>query len=189
MRMPDFSHWLAGRLMLFGAVALVELASIWRSATPLMQADAMLSTPVPSIMPDAPRPRPLPQGAQPRTDAMLARPLFMAGRAPPDAAAPAPATPAIPPRLTGLVIAQGERWAIFTGPDNRRPTTVAEGGALGPFTVTSIKPNEVELAGPQGVHRLRLAADADLRSRFATHYPVVALIDPVRREAETETDQ
>jgi len=70
-----------------------------------------------------------------------------------------------------------------------RPVVVAEGSRLGPFTVTAIGPGAVELAGPAGVRTLRPSSDADLRSQSASKGPIMAWIDPVRREVETESDQ
>jgi len=93
------------------------------------------------------------------------------------------------PRLAGLVITGHARRAIFASLDGQRPVVVSEGGQLGPFTVTAIQPGEVELTGPAGAHRLRPLSDAGLRSQFASKAAVLALIDPVRRELETESDQ
>ena len=44
-------------------------------------------------------------------------------------------------------------------------------------------------AGPPGLRTLRPSGDAALRSRSARPPSVLALIDPDRREAETENDQ
>lgn len=188
MPAADLKRWAANRLALFGAVAVVEFGLIWHGATPLMDAEAAAGLPAPVIPPGLPAKSAAPKPVEARVGAILSRPLFILDRAPPHAASPAPAA-AIPPRLTALIIAAGERRAIFAGPDGQRPFVVGEGGKVGPFTVTSIRPGEIELAGPAGVHRLHLAADAGLRSQFAYQIPIASPIDPARREAETETDQ
>lgn len=185
----DLKHWLAHRLAVFAGVALLELGCILRAAAPLEDAEPMpLQAAHPALLSrhtdqDAPK---LPQA---HLDAMLARPLFTPGRAPRRPEQPSPAAPPTPPRLAGLVIAGGERRAIFASPDGRRPIVVREGTQLGPFNVTAIHPAEVELTGPSGVRRLRPSSDAGLRSQFASKVAVVALIDPVRRELETESNQ
>lgn len=128
-----------------------------------------------------------PGQASVNVEAMLARPLFTPGRAMPHRdRAPAP-EPAAPPRLTGLIVAE-QRKAIFAGPGGK-PIVVGEGDRLGPFTVTAVRPDGVELAGPPGARTLRPSSDAALRSQPAYKPPLLALIDPDRREADTESDQ
>jgi len=129
-----------------------------------------------------------PERAPVRTAAMLARPLFAPGRAPfHEAHAPAP-EPAAPPRLTGLIVAERRGQAIFAGPDGK-PVVLGEGGRLGPFTVVAVRPDGVDLSGPPGLRTLRPSSDAALRSQAAYKPAVLALIDPDRRELETENDQ
>ena len=123
-----------------------------------------------------------------RTEAMLARPLFTPGRALPPADRAAAPDPAALPRLTGLIVAEQRRRAIFAGPDGK-PIVLSEGGRLGPFTVAAVRPDGVDLTGPPGVRTLRPSHDAGLRSQFAYKVPILSLIDPDRREAETENDQ
>ncbi len=189
MPAPDLKRWAADRLALFAAVAVVELGLIWHGATPLMDPEPAAGLPAPMLPPGLPAKTVAPKPIQTPVGAILSRPLFRPCRAPPHAASPAPAAAATPPRLTGLVIADGERRAIFAGLDGQRPSVVGEGGKVGPFTITSIRPGEIELAGPAGVHRLHLASDAGVRSQFAYRIPIAWPIDPARREAETETDQ
>ena len=143
-------------------------------------------------------PPPLPQPAAPRTvaperaavqtEAMLARPLFTPGRSLPHGNHPPAPDLAAPPRLTGLIVAEQRGRAIFAGPDGK-PVVLGEGGRLGAFTVVAVKPDGVELDGPPGVRTLRPSRDAALRPQASQKLPILALIDPDRREAETENDQ
>ena len=185
----DLEHWLAHRLAVFVGIALLGLGCILRAAAPLADAELM---PVQSHHPallsrhmdhNAPK---LPQA---HLDAMLSRPLFTPGRAPRRPEQPSLAEPATPPRLAGLVIDGGERRAIFVASIGERPIVVREGTQIGPFTVTAIHSAEVELTGPFGMRRLRPSSDSGLRSQFAFKAAIVALIDPVRRELETESNQ
>ncbi len=122
-------------------------------------------------------------------DRLLARPLFASGRRPMSAApAAGPPPPAPPPRLAGLLLMDGVRRAIFAGADTA-PISLAEGGRVGLFQVIAIGADQVELDGPSGHWTLRPGADPNLRIRLAWASPLRPLIDPDRREAETETDQ
>ena len=148
---------------------------------------AVVEEPVPPPPPAAPRAAPS-ERAPVGTEAMLARPLFTPGRALPGPGTPAPVPMAAPPRLTGLLVADQRGRAIFAGPDGKS-IVLGEGGRLGLFTVVAVRPDGVELAGPPGLRTLRPSSDAALRPRSAAGPPILALIDPDRREAETESDQ
>lgn len=176
-------------LAMFAAVALLELACILQGAAPLVDADAAPEPPGPVVSSGTPTQQVSPELMQVRVSALEARPLFMPGRVPYHPEPPRPPEPAPPPRLTGLVVMQGVRRAIFAAPDGQKPTAVAEGGRLGLFTVTAITASEVQLTGPAGVYTLHPSSDAGLRLRFALNDRIVPLIDPIRREAETESDQ
>jgi len=183
----DPEGWLAHPLAILAGVAFLELGCILHAVMPPAGAE-----PAPSVAVASPNPRPdpvAPKWPPARLDAILARPLFAPGRTParPERAPSPP--PATPPRLAGLIVTGDERRAIFASAKGERPVVVGAGGRLGPFTVTAIDAGTVELAGPDGVRTLRPATDADLRSRFAYKGPIVAWIDPVRRERETESDQ
>lgn len=137
---------------------------------------------------DAPASAPR-QPASAIADRLLARPLFAPGRRPPvpgPIAGPPP--PPQPPRLAGLLLMDGTRRAIFAGAD-AAPISLAEGGQVGAFQVIAIDADRVELDGPSGHWTLRPGTDPDLRTRLAWAAPLRPLIDPDRREAETETDQ
>ena len=86
------------------------------------------------------------------------------------------------------MVAGPVRQAIFAAPDGRL-LLVDEGGRLGTFTVRSIRSGEVELAGTQGSTVLSPSPDALLRDELRPPPVNIPLIDPVRREAETENDQ
>ncbi len=92
------------------------------------------------------------------------------------------------PRLTGLVVVEQRRWVIFAGPDGKS-VVLGEGGRLGPFTVVAVRADRVELAGPPGIRTLHPSGDPTLRPKPANRPPILALIGPERREAETESDQ
>lgn len=172
-------NWLLALL----AACVLEAACVLYGLTPLAETEG--APPLPPPQPPALRPA-VPQRTPVAVEAMLARPLFTPGRAPLHRdPVPAPEA-ATPPRLTGLIVTAQRRRAIFAGPDGK-PVVLDEGGRLGPFTVVAVRPDGVELAGPPGVRTLRPSRDA--APRPAGRRPVLALIDPDRREAETESDQ
>ncbi len=143
---------------------------------------------------EPPLPQPASRAAAPerapvRTEAMLARPLFTPRRAlPHEDHAPALEPAVASPRLTGLIVAEQRGRAIFAGPDGK-PVVLGEGGRLGPFTVVAVRPDGVDLSGPPGLRTLRPSSDAALRPQAVYKPAVLALIDPDRRELETENDQ
>lgn len=83
---------------------------------------------------------------------LLQRPLFSPSRRPPPAAAVAAPDRHGPPRLAGVLIAPSGRRAIFAD-----RVVVAEGGALGRYTVQAIEAGQVTLLGPDGPQVLRPA--------------------------------
>jgi len=170
------------------ALALLELGGILQGAARFAAVGASPEPLAALLMSDA-RAASSTRRAPIRVDAILQRPLFAAGRAPFRPEQARPAAPASLPRLTGLVITEVRREAIFTAANGQKPLIVHEGDRLGTFTVTAIRTQEVELAGPLGTQTIRTAADAGLRSQFAHKLPVLAMIDPVRRERETESNQ
>jgi hypothetical protein len=79
------------------------------------------------------------------TRSILPRPLFVSGRRPPEIVLTS--TPAHKmPRLSGIIIAPGMRYAIFAPPDGGKPLTVTEGAAVANTYVLSIKNFQVLLA-------------------------------------------
>ena len=91
----------------------------------------------------------------------LARPLFNADRRPVAAAAGSNAADALP-RLSGIMITQAGRRAIFAATGAGKPQVVVEGDTVGGNLVQSITLGEVVLIGPDGPHRLHLAFDQAL---------------------------
>ena len=134
------------------------------------------------------RDRAVPAAVKATTAAILQRPLFTAGHTLFRPERTRAAEPASLPRLTGLVITETRREAIFAVPSGQKPLVVREGDRMGTFTVTAIRTQEVELAGPLGARTLRPSADTGFRPQLACKIPVLAMIAPVRRECETESD-
>lgn len=81
---------------------------------------------------------------------LLQRPLFSPSRRPPPSAGAAGIVGL--PRLAGVLVAPGDRHAIFAG-----GIVVAEGGAVGRYTVQAIDAGQVTLRGPEGTQVLRPA--------------------------------
>ena len=92
----------------------------------------------------------------------LARPLFSSTRRPPQsAAAGAPDGDLADKRLTGIVIAPGERIAIFAVTGDK-PLKVSEGGDVNGWRIDSITLREVSLTGPGGTKVLQPKLDPNL---------------------------
>ncbi len=81
---------------------------------------------------------------------LLQRPLFSPTRRPPPGAEAAGLSGL--PRLAGVLVAPGDRHAIFAG-----GLVVAEGGAVGRYTVQAIDAGQVTVRGPEGTRVLRPA--------------------------------
>lgn len=93
------------------------------------------------------------------------------------------------PRLTGVIVAGPFRQAIFAAPGGTGSLVADEGDRIGPFTVHVIGPGEVELRASGGSYVLSPAPDGAIREALIILPPIMPLIDPYRREAETENDQ
>ncbi len=98
---------------------------------------------------------------------ILARPLFSPGRRPvaPNVVAEAAPPASVLPRLTGVLVTAAGKSAIFAA--EPRATVVQEGGRLGRFTVRSIRPGQVVVAGPDGLRTLQPSIDASRTARAA----------------------
>jgi hypothetical protein len=92
----------------------------------------------------------------------LARPLFNPDRRPVAVAEAGSNAAAGLPRLSGIMITEAGRRAIFAATGAGKPQVVEEGGTVGGDLVRSISVEEVVLVGPDGPHRLRLAFDRDV---------------------------
>ena len=99
-----------------------------------------------------------------RTQTLLLRPLFSPDRRPPPVALSAGGKEAEMPRLSGVLIGPSWRRAIFAG-----GVVVAEGGALGRYTVRTIEDGRVTVLGPDGVRILQPVFAADTTRPPAEH--------------------
>lgn len=97
----------------------------------------------------------------------LARPLFNADRRPVASTESGTNAAAALPRLSGIMITQAGRRAIFAPTGAGKPQVVVEGGTVGGDLVQSITLEEVVLIGPDGPHRLHLAFDRALPGAVA----------------------
>lgn len=90
--------------------------------------------------------------------AALTRPLFSPNRRPATAAVAIADAPAGLPRLTGILVTEAGRRAIFAAPSaGARGTVLAEGGSLGAWRVEAIRSSDVTVAGPEGRRTVRPA--------------------------------
>lgn len=83
---------------------------------------------------------------------ILSRPLFNADRRPPASSA---SSLAGLPRLTGIVISDAEKVAIFSAPAGGRTTVASEGGRVGQYDIRAIDAAGVIVDGPEGVRTVR----------------------------------
>jgi hypothetical protein len=84
---------------------------------------------------------------------VLDRPLFSPDRRPPAQSGQEMAAPAGLPRLTGIMVGPFGRSAIFA--TDPKPAVIPEGGRIGAYTVKSIDPAQVQVAGPDGLRTVR----------------------------------
>lgn len=164
-----------GLLTLLGlAILLAGTISLELTGRVADDGDMIASTPRPPsalLKPAAPS-HALEEDRQALLDNILARPLFAATRRPVAApSGPAP-TPASLPRLAGILVNGGVRSAIFAGSGGAKPVVVREGAQIGGYTVQSIEPGQVTLAGTGGAQVVRPTFDA--RPQSAAAGPAVA---------------
>ena len=89
---------------------------------------------------------------------VLARPLFSENRrAPP----PNSRTFSILPRLTGVLITQEIRIALFDGGSAGKCVSLGQGDRLGDFIISLVTPGEVVVTGPDGTRVLHPTFDAE----------------------------
>ncbi len=101
-----------------------------------------------------PAPRDIPRWV----DAVLVRPLFDPSRKG-EPAAPAGQTAEPLPRLAGVLLADGDRRAIFQPDGDKKPVVVGEGDQLSGWTVRSIADGAVTLGRAGGTRTLRPKLD------------------------------
>lgn len=87
-----------------------------------------------------------------RVRIILARPLFRADRRPVALAATAPVRRL--PRLSAIIIARGDRRAIFAGRSGKA-IVIGTGGRVGGYRLDAIAADRVSLIGPDGRITLR----------------------------------
>ncbi len=104
----------------------------------------------------------------------LARPLFNPDRRPVAAVEAGSNASAGLPRLSGIMITEAGRRAIFAATGAGKPQVVVEGDTVGGNLVRSISVEEVVLIGPDGPHRLHLAFDREV--------PGTAMVPPIVAE-------
>ena len=122
--------------------------------------------PSPSIAsPSSPPSPPLAERSAEQAATAIERPLFSPSRRPaaPPAAAATPASPSLP-RLAGTVIGPLGRHALFAG--TGKPVTVGVNDQVGGWIIQAIEAANVTLAGPDGVHQLRVAFDPAGPAKF-----------------------
>jgi hypothetical protein len=101
----------------------------------------------------------------------LARPLFNPDRRPVAVAQAGSNAAAVLPILSGIMITEAGRRAIFAATGAGKPQVVDEGGTVDGNLVRSITLEEVVLIGPDGPHRLHLA--------FDRQSPGAAMVPPI----------
>ncbi len=104
---------------------------------------------------------------------ILARPLFN-----PDRRQPASSTSVLSglPRLSGIVISDTDKVAIFSAPGGGKAVLVSEGARIGAYNIQSIDATGVTVAGPEGVRTVRPLFDPNAPSatKAAPPRPIVA---------------
>jgi hypothetical protein len=108
---------------------------------------------------------------------ILARPLFNPDRRPVAPTAAGQDAAAGLPRLSGIMITQAGRRAIFAATGAGKPQVVGEGGTVGGNLVQSITLDQVVLIGPDGRHSVHLTFDGQL--------PATAIAPPVPAGQDT----
>jgi hypothetical protein len=114
--------------------------------------------------------------------AILARPLFRSDRkpAPGDTRGMTSGAPADLPRLTGILMTDNERRAIFQPAGKERPIVVVEGETVGNWRVDQIAVDAVILSGPGGTRRIepRFSGAAPTGAPQQTTPPVAGFGNP-----------
>lgn len=126
---------------------------------------------MPGSHPEAPEARQERMGAQ--AAAVLARPLFSRTRRPPQEAEAGAAPDKPPPlRLTGTLVSQAGRQAIFAPATGGKALAAGVGSRVGVFTVAAIAAGEVTVLDPDGgAQVLRPRADPAVRAAAAPAVP------------------
>ncbi len=133
--------------LLFGAVALGELA--WPA--PGASSAAAFRVPHgggPGVAP------PVPGRPAAEVGTILARPLFSVSRRPPPGNGGGNVDNTVP-RLSGILVTDTLRRAVFEPPSGGKPVTIGVGGRAGPYTVRAIATTSVTVGATDGERILR----------------------------------
>jgi len=141
--------------MIAGGTAVMSLLILGLGGTIAVELANWNTQPAESIAAPAHRPHAgtVPHAAPPRSDIdarlseILARPVFSPDRRPIGAAARSVAGLS---RLTGIVVTDGRRVAIFAAPAGGRPVVAEEGTHLNAYEVKTISDSSVTVVGPEG---------------------------------------
>jgi hypothetical protein len=116
------------------------------------------------------------------------RPAAVAGTPVTEPGESLPQPPAALPHLTGIVIANGKRQAIFTGADGPSSATVTEGETIGACTVAAIAAGRVDLRCPSGTYFVSPMANPGFRAAMtALQPPSPSLV--VLQQAQADNDK
>ncbi|MBV8573651.1 MAG: hypothetical protein JOZ58_01240 [Acetobacteraceae bacterium] len=125
---------------------------------------------------------------------ILARPVFSPLRRPPASAGAKGNGPPELGRLTGVLIANSEKRAIFAS-ENGKPVVAEEGARIGAYEVRSIEPGQVTVLGPEGIRVLEPVYDPKARQAARPAGPMQLAPTPAqpaappRPPAEKPADQ
>jgi hypothetical protein len=99
-----------------------------------------------------------------RVHTILARPLFTPSRRPDEQATGAGASAGLT-RLTGIVVSEDGKAAIFAPTAGGKPLIVREGDRIGPYVVSAISAGALTVIGPDGQRVLHPAFDPNPPAR------------------------
>ncbi len=175
-------------LFALGALASALVAVLVLEVAAVAPSSVDMTIPAPDIV----QTRPAAGIAEQRLDrvpSVLARPLFHPDRRPAPLGGSAEALQAAEtlPRLTGVVVTPAGRSAIFIPPGGK-PTTVAEGSAMGALTVISIAAGEVTLQSADGIRKIR-PSYAPRDDRQIDSGPPAGMLPPVNLMPATSSGQ
>jgi hypothetical protein len=163
---------LSSGIVLFAGILVSEI-----TAEPAPEADIAAATPPHSYGSlHAVRPEPI-AGVDQMIATILARPLFSAGRRPPDAGNAVVDTSFDNTRLAGILTESGQRFALFA-PLGAKPMVVKEGDTVNGWRIDNITPSEVALSGPGGSKTLQPKNDPNLIPPPAPPPPGAAAAPP-----------
>ena len=106
-----------------------------------------------------------------------------------EAASGIPSSPASRiPHLTGIVIANGRRQALFRTPDERSIAVVPEGAAIDGFDVVAISADRVELRCRSETYYVSPVPDPSYRAAMTALQPRSPMLVPAQ-QAQADNDK